>query len=99
MGAATVAVLCIDMQNDFVLPTGKLFVKEAPSCIQYCQTLIECARQKGAPVFWVIREHDPSGATFTSSLAPSYGLHSTSCCCYCWSTLQPFLLLLAHFFC
>lgn len=78
MGGPTVAVLCVDMQNDFVLPTGKLFVKEAPSCIPHCQKLIESARARGAAVFWVIREHDPSGAaptlqliSLTQSIAPA----------------------------
>ena len=61
MAAAPVAVLCVDMQNDFVLPTGKLFVNEAPDCIPHCQRLIEVLRERGAAVFWVIREHDPSG--------------------------------------
>lgn len=57
------AIICVDMQNEFVLPSGKLFVKEAPSCVPHCQKLIEFAKSKGAPVFWVIREHDKSGGT------------------------------------
>jgi nicotinamidase-related amidase len=68
-GGPSVAVLCVDMQNDFVLPGGKLFVQEAPACVPHCQRLIDGAREKGAPVFWIIREHDSSGATTRLSLA------------------------------
>jgi nicotinamidase-related amidase len=68
-GSMSAAILCIDMQNDFCLPTGKLFVAEASTCIPHCANLISFARQRQVPVFWIIREHDASGISLWISYA------------------------------
>ncbi|KAG2434110.1 hypothetical protein HXX76_007837 [Chlamydomonas incerta] len=55
------AVICIDMQNDFLLPSSPLCVKCGIACLPRVQDAIVAARAKSLPIIWVIREHDPSG--------------------------------------
>lgn len=55
------ALLCIDMQNDFVLPDAPLRVQCAMECLPHCKHAIAEARRAGIPVVWVIREHDSQG--------------------------------------
>mmetsp|Transcript_18508 Transcript_18508/g.39752 ORF Transcript_18508/g.39752 Transcript_18508/m.39752 type:complete len:189 (+) Transcript_18508:93-659(+) len=59
--SSTQAIICIDMQNDFLLPESPLCVKGGLGCLPKVKEAIAAARAKHVPVFWVIREHDPSG--------------------------------------
>ncbi|EFJ49526.1 hypothetical protein VOLCADRAFT_59236 [Volvox carteri f. nagariensis] len=54
-------LICIDMQNDFCLPTSPLCVAGAMGCLPKVKQAIDVARAKQMHVVWVIREHDPSG--------------------------------------
>ena len=56
-----VAILVIDMQNDFVLPGAVLNVAGAQATIPAIQELIQLGRSKGWHIIHVIREHDASG--------------------------------------
>ncbi|KAG1677393.1 hypothetical protein FOA52_010773 [Chlamydomonas sp. UWO 241] len=49
------------MQNDFLLPESPLCVKCGLDCLPRVQEAVAKARAAGVPVFWVIREHEPSG--------------------------------------
>ncbi|CAG9464878.1 unnamed protein product [Pedinophyceae sp. YPF-701] len=55
------ALIVIDMQNDFCLPDAILRVNGAMDCLPQVVAAVEEARRRGTPVFWVIREHEPSG--------------------------------------
>uniref|UniRef100_A0A7S0WSL0 Isochorismatase-like domain-containing protein n=1 Tax=Chlamydomonas leiostraca TaxID=1034604 RepID=A0A7S0WSL0_9CHLO len=55
------ALICIDMQNDFCLETSPLCVKGAMSCLPHVKEALATARKHHMSIFWVIREHDPSG--------------------------------------
>lgn len=59
--AQTQALLVIDMQNDFCLPSSPLCVAGAQDCLPLVKEAVELARQKQVPVVWVIREHEPTG--------------------------------------
>lgn len=56
-----VAILVIDMQNDFVLPGAILCVDGAYQTIPAIQDLLAHGRSKGWNIVHVIREHDASG--------------------------------------
>lgn len=56
-----VAVLVIDMQNDFVLPGAVLCVDGAAATIPAIQDLLKYGRSKGWNIVHVIRDHMPSG--------------------------------------
>ncbi len=56
-----VAILVIDMQNDFVLPGAVLNVSGAQATIPAIQELIQFGRSKGWHIIYVIREHNASG--------------------------------------
>eukprot|EP00959_Pyramimonas_sp_CCMP1952_P299116 6256866-Pyramimonas_sp.AAC.1 len=49
------------MQNDFCLPDRALCVKGAMGCLDKVEEAVNFAREKKVPLFWVCREHDPSG--------------------------------------
>lgn len=57
-----IAVLVIDMQNDFILPGAVLNVAGAQATIPTIQELIKFGRSKGWHIIYIIREHDASGA-------------------------------------
>lgn len=59
--AATTALICIDMQNDFLAPDSPLCVKGGMACLPHVRAAVQAAREAKVPVIWVIREHDPSG--------------------------------------
>lgn len=61
MATVKQALLCIDMQNDFCLPTSSLCVKGALGCLPKVQEAVQVAREHGIPVVWVVREHHQSG--------------------------------------
>jgi nicotinamidase-related amidase len=58
----TSALIVIDMQNDFCLPTADLFVGDAPGAIPYVIDVVASFRQAGLPVIWVLRHHRPDGS-------------------------------------
>ncbi|XP_031090464.1 probable inactive nicotinamidase At3g16190 isoform X1 [Ipomoea triloba] len=55
------ALLVIDMQNDFILPGGPMHVGGAQAIVPNVIKAVEVARNRGIPIIWVVREHDPSG--------------------------------------
>ncbi|XP_019198672.1 PREDICTED: probable inactive nicotinamidase At3g16190 [Ipomoea nil] len=55
------ALLIIDMQNDFILPGGPMHVGGAQAIVPNVIKAVEVARNRGIPIIWVVREHDPSG--------------------------------------
>jgi len=61
MNKPTSALIVIDMQNDFCLPDRVLCVRGALGCLPKVDQAVQSARSCGLPVFWVCREHDPSG--------------------------------------
>nr|GMD38745.1 probable inactive nicotinamidase At3g16190 isoform X1 [Ipomoea batatas] len=55
------ALLVIDMQNDFILPGGPMHVAGGQAIVPNVIKAVEVARNRGIPIIWVVREHDPSG--------------------------------------
>ena len=55
------AILVIDMQNDFVLPDGPLFVAGAPATIPAIRDFLDFGRSHGWAIIYVCRGHHPSG--------------------------------------
>lgn len=58
MGAA---LIVIDMQNDFCLPSADLFVGDAPRAIPHVVEAVAGFRAAGVPVVWVLRRHRADG--------------------------------------
>mgnify|MGYP001630245278 CR=1 FL=1 len=56
-----IALLIIDMQRDFVLPGAPLCVAGALPSVPVVRRLLDRARDRGWPVFHVVREHAPDG--------------------------------------
>lgn len=83
------AIVIIDMQNDFVRPTGKLPVDGAEAIIPTIQKIIRYAREKGGLIIYTVDQHskdDPefdifpehcvkgtTGADIVSELTPMEG--------------------------
>ncbi|KMZ63898.1 Peroxyureidoacrylate/ureidoacrylate amidohydrolase RutB [Zostera marina] len=55
------AMLVIDMQKEFILPGRRLHVPGSSSIVPSVITAVSTARDRGIPVIWVVREHDPYG--------------------------------------
>ncbi|CAK9204848.1 unnamed protein product [Sphagnum troendelagicum] len=55
------ALLVVDMQKDFLDPEGSLFVRGGPSVIPAVKKAVSIAREKGAFIVWVVREHHVTG--------------------------------------
>ncbi|GLJ29906.1 hypothetical protein SUGI_0591250 [Cryptomeria japonica] len=55
------ALLVIDMQNDFILPGGPMYIPMGASVVPAIKEAVDFAREKGAFVVWVVREHDKYG--------------------------------------
>ncbi|XP_031090463.1 probable inactive nicotinamidase At3g16190 isoform X2 [Ipomoea triloba] len=55
------ALLVIDMQNDFILPSSPIHLRGGQAIVPNVIKAVEVARKRGIPVIWVVREHDPSG--------------------------------------
>ena len=55
-----IALLIIDMQRDFVLPGAPLCVAGALPSVPVVRRLLDRARDRGWPVFHVVREHAPA---------------------------------------
>ncbi|MGC8873525.1 MAG: cysteine hydrolase family protein, partial [Chloroflexia bacterium] len=60
------ALLIVDMQNEFADPRGKLFVAGAPETIPRLARVLEAFREAGRPVVFVVREHRPDGSDVES---------------------------------
>ncbi|GMN37188.1 hypothetical protein TIFTF001_006616 [Ficus carica] len=55
------ALLVIDMQKDFIDEDGLLRVNGGKAIVPNVIKAVQVARQRGIPVIWVVREHDPQG--------------------------------------
>ncbi|BBN13245.1 hypothetical protein MPTK1_6g01980 [Marchantia polymorpha subsp. ruderalis] len=55
------ALLIVDMQNDFIQAGGPLHVAGGEAVVAEVKKAVIIAREKGAHVIWVVREHDASG--------------------------------------
>ncbi|CAI9114156.1 OLC1v1014813C2 [Oldenlandia corymbosa var. corymbosa] len=55
------ALLVIDMQNDFILPGGPMYVKGGQAVVPNVIKSVDIARNRGIHIIWVVREHDPLG--------------------------------------
>lgn len=51
------ALLIVDMQNDFLTSSGRLYDAGAHNLIPLINTLAATARAQNVPVIWVIQEH------------------------------------------
>ena len=67
-----IAILVIDMQNDFVLPGAVLCVAGAQATIPTIQDLLSHGRAKGWHVIHVIREHRASGCDVDMPRVPLF---------------------------
>ena len=56
------ALLVIDMQNGFISPASPLFIAGAPATVPQCAEVISSCRERGIPVFFVIREYLADGS-------------------------------------
>ena len=65
-----VAILVIDMQNDFVDPNGKLCVAGAKATIPAINKLIAYGRSKNWKVVWITRDLRPSGVDVDAPRIP-----------------------------
>lgn len=70
--ASKAALICIDMQNDFCLPTAPLCVKGAMDCLPNVEHAVAHARSNSIPVIWVIREHHPTGCDVETFRRPLF---------------------------
>jgi nicotinamidase-related amidase/ribosomal protein S18 acetylase RimI-like enzyme len=62
MDCHDVALLLIDMQNEFAHPEGKLFVPGAPETVPRLAAVLAACREAGRPVLHAIRQHRPDGS-------------------------------------
>lgn len=67
-----VAILVIDMQNDFVDPKGVLCVAGAKATIPAINELISYGRSKNWKVVWIIRPHRASGVDVDAPRIPLF---------------------------
>ena len=75
-----VAILVIDMQNDFVDPKGKLCVAGAKATIPAINKLIAYGRSKNWKVVWITRDHRPSGVDVDAPRIPLFVDGKTGYC-------------------
>ncbi|XP_055828822.1 probable inactive nicotinamidase At3g16190 [Solanum dulcamara] len=55
------AVVVIDMQKDFIEAGAPMLVKGGEAIVPNVIKTVEVARNRGIPIIWVVREHDPLG--------------------------------------
>lgn len=72
MDQSSIAVLIVDMINDYISPDGKLFSEGTRNVISHVESLIEFARESNIPVYFVnsnlVSENQP--------MARKWGLHA-----------------------
>ena len=73
-----IALVIIDMQNDFVLPEAPLCVKGAQATVPTIQKLLDRARAEGWRVIHVIRQHRRDGSDVEIGRAPLFTQGSCS---------------------
>ena len=67
-----IALVIIDMQNDFVLPEAPLCVKGAQATVPTIRELLDRARAEGWRVLHVIRQHRRDGSDVEIGRAPLF---------------------------
>ena len=67
-----IALVIIDMQNDFVLPEAPLCVKGAQATVPTIRELLDRARAEGWRVIHVIRQHRRDGSDVEIGRAPLF---------------------------
>ena len=67
-----IALVIIDMQNDFVLPEAPLCVKGAQATVPTIRELLDRARTEGWRVIHVIRQHRRDGSDVEIGRAPLF---------------------------
>ena len=67
-----IALVIIDMQNDFVLPEAPLCVKGAQATVPTIRKLLDRARAEGWRVIHVIRQHRRDGSDVEIGRAPLF---------------------------
>jgi nicotinamidase-related amidase len=72
-----IALIIIDMQNDFVRPVAPACVKGAFATIPCIQKLLGHFRAKGLPVFHIVREYRPDGSDVEITRLESFLKHRT----------------------
>lgn len=63
----TAALLVIDLQNDFALPTGSLYVRGGEELVDLVNAHVAAAVAAGSPVFWTQDWHPLTTPHFTTS--------------------------------
>ncbi|KAL5729156.1 hypothetical protein ACHQM5_002144 [Ranunculus cassubicifolius] len=71
------ALLVIDMQKDFIVPNGLLRVNGGEAIVPSVIKAVDVARQRGALVVWVVREHDALGRDVEHFRRHMYGGEKT----------------------
>ena len=64
LNSKTTAVVVVDMQNDFVEPSGSLFVKTAPDTIPAIARVLEKARRAGVKIIYTQDWHNKDDPEF-----------------------------------
>ena len=75
-----IAVLVIDMQNDFVDPKGKLCVAGAKATIPAIADLVKFGKSKGWKIVYIVREHRTSGVDVDAPRIPLFTDGKTGYC-------------------
>ncbi len=57
-----IALIIIDMQNDFILPGSPAYVKNAEKTITKIKEILQFFREKNLPIFHIIREYFKDGS-------------------------------------
>jgi nicotinamidase-related amidase len=61
MSTNETVLIVIDMQNDFCLPTSRLYVGDAPKIMPALSRAVEAFRAAGGPIVFVVRKHRDAG--------------------------------------
>lgn len=75
-----VAILIIDMQNDFVDPKGKLCVAGAKATIPAIQELVKYGKAQNWKVVYIVRDHRTSGVDVDAPRIPLFTDGKTGYC-------------------
>ena len=57
----------VDTQYDFIMPDGKLYIREAEKILSNLERLTACARQRNIPIFGSVDYHNPDDAEISDS--------------------------------